>query len=82
MTTNASRYQQMARDCVRKKDERGEQIIIALDGRKRERYGIYLRTCRHLSLAQSTQCSTPRRTYAGMYSPSFPFHHLCSILMP
>ena len=33
----APRYEKIARECVRKKDERGEQIVIALDGRKRDR---------------------------------------------
>jgi len=35
---SAERHEQIARDCVRKKDERGEQIVISLDGRKRDRY--------------------------------------------
>jgi len=33
----ASGFEKIARDCVRKKDERGEQIVISLDGRKRDR---------------------------------------------
>jgi hypothetical protein len=35
--SHALRYEQIARECVRKKDERGEQIVISLDGRKRDR---------------------------------------------
>lgn len=33
----AAGFEKIARDCVRKKDERGEQIVISLDGRKRDR---------------------------------------------
>ncbi|KAJ1484413.1 hypothetical protein T484DRAFT_1894382, partial [Baffinella frigidus] len=32
-----SMYEKIAHECVRKKDERGEQIMIQLDGRKRQR---------------------------------------------
>jgi hypothetical protein len=38
MAAQSSRdFEKIARDCVRKKDERGEQIVISLDGRKRDR---------------------------------------------
>eukprot|EP00802_Teleaulax_amphioxeia_P008583 Tamp_08592.p1 GENE.Tamp_08592~~Tamp_08592.p1 ORF type:complete len:727 (-),score=133.97 Tamp_08592:9-2189(-) len=33
----AARFEKIARECVRKKDERGEQLVISLDGRKRDR---------------------------------------------
>jgi len=40
---SAARHEQIARNCVRKKDERGEQIVISLDGRKRDRYELFER---------------------------------------
>jgi hypothetical protein len=34
----SKRFEQIARECLRKKDDRGDLIVLSLDGRKRDRY--------------------------------------------